>query len=352
MVFDRPDETEVVKVLDFGYARSVGEARRQDAARGTEGYMAPELAAGSAATPGADLFSVGLILYELVTRRSAVAGRTHPPFQAASVAGHAAIDRNNPHVPPELVEVLQRATAHHPQHRMRTAEEFLEALDAVERASRPPLSPPRPQVREDAPAAPRSSQPNVPVAAAAPGSDFFGDSTRAVTAEELEAANAGVQPGSSPGRPLSPSPVQAPLPAYGLGSEPEMTRALTAEELEMAGASAFQGAPTIPGDGPASPVRGAPAPSPWPASLDEGGDATVALDLDINDPWGVGTDGDNDDDDDDGDDRPAEGTMELDLNDIKIIASHALAGPDRTREVSLDEVLTFTGAKRTTTESD
>ena len=72
-----PDGTP--KVADFGLAKrldvEVGQTRA-GALLGTPGYMAPEQAAGEAVGPAADIYALGVILYECLTGR--------PPFQAAA----------------------------------------------------------------------------------------------------------------------------------------------------------------------------------------------------------------------------------------------------------------------------
>src|SRR5262249_11965745 len=70
-----------VKVLDFGLASAgVNEARltRSGAVMGTPGYMAPEQARGQKVDARADLFSLGCVLYRLVTGKA--------PFAAPNIA--------------------------------------------------------------------------------------------------------------------------------------------------------------------------------------------------------------------------------------------------------------------------
>lgn len=80
-IFVRPDG--YVKVLDFGLAHPVsGETRRSSDERqgGTLRYMSPEQARGEPTSPATDIFSFGLVLYELATGKHAFP--SHSPFGA------------------------------------------------------------------------------------------------------------------------------------------------------------------------------------------------------------------------------------------------------------------------------
>ena len=67
-----------LKVMDFGVARRSGETEMTMAGSliGTANIMAPELVRGETATPAADLFSLGCVLYEMLTGRPAFEGDT------------------------------------------------------------------------------------------------------------------------------------------------------------------------------------------------------------------------------------------------------------------------------------
>ena len=66
----RDGQADFVKVLDFGIARSMGRARRltnPGVAMGTPEYMAPEQAEGGAVDQRSDIYSVGALIYEMVS---------------------------------------------------------------------------------------------------------------------------------------------------------------------------------------------------------------------------------------------------------------------------------------------
>jgi eukaryotic-like serine/threonine-protein kinase len=70
-----------VKVLDFGIARADGSAggTRTLGVLGTAAYLSPEQASGRPAGPRSDLYSLGCVLFEMLTGS--------PPFTADSVVG-------------------------------------------------------------------------------------------------------------------------------------------------------------------------------------------------------------------------------------------------------------------------
>jgi len=79
-IVPRDDGTDVVKILDFGIARSRTDARltNQGELFGTPQYMAPERIAGKDPGPSSDLYSLGIVYYEILTGEL--------PFQAPDIA--------------------------------------------------------------------------------------------------------------------------------------------------------------------------------------------------------------------------------------------------------------------------
>src|SRR3954468_5162865 len=121
------------KVTDFGIARAgTSEITETGSIMGTAQYLSPEQAQGHAVTAGSDLYSIGVILYEML------AGRL--PFEGDSAVAVALKHLSEPPVPlsqirpdvnPALESVVMAALAKDPSHRWQTAEDFAEALQAA-----------------------------------------------------------------------------------------------------------------------------------------------------------------------------------------------------------------------------
>jgi hypothetical protein len=125
-VFLREDGS--VKLLDFGIARLTGEASRPGAL-GTAAYMAPEQWRGEGAEARSDLFSAGVLLYQLVSGALPFPAGAQPGVPAAMPLGAVA-----PGIPPPIEALAARALSLDASARPQTAEAFAEALVALERA--------------------------------------------------------------------------------------------------------------------------------------------------------------------------------------------------------------------------
>jgi len=140
MLFDRVGSTDVVKVLDFGIAKFITDKKEaaQDltmAGRivGTPRYMSPEQVRGKGAVPASDIYSLGLIMYAMLTGRKAVRGGSTVELIAAQISQDAVIDERDPLVPPSLMPILRMATAKALNVRYSRAEQMLLDLDGLDR---------------------------------------------------------------------------------------------------------------------------------------------------------------------------------------------------------------------------
>jgi eukaryotic-like serine/threonine-protein kinase len=128
-----------IKLTDFGIAKIVGEAGHTEpgSLKGKIAYIAPETAMGRPADARSDVFSLGVVLYELLTMRA--------PFRRETDAGTLeAILRHEPRPPVEMnpavsramSAVVLRAIAKRPEQRFQTAAEFRDAIEADLASSR------------------------------------------------------------------------------------------------------------------------------------------------------------------------------------------------------------------------
>lgn len=120
-----------VKIVDFGIAKAAGgiELTKTGLLRGKVAYMSPEQVRGKSLDPRTDIFSVGIVLYELLTARRLFKGESYMKT-ARMVLGEkiAPPSELNPDVPKELDAIVMRALARRRQDRYQTAEEFSHEL--------------------------------------------------------------------------------------------------------------------------------------------------------------------------------------------------------------------------------
>ena len=137
-------ESGVVKLLDFGLARVAGWARltAQSTVMGTPGYMAPELLGGKGADARADVYSLGAILYEMLTGKRAFAGSD--PYEVLRRQREGAPSPRTP--VPQIDErddaMVRRALDPDPEGRFLDAGQFLRELGGESVPAPPPAPPP------------------------------------------------------------------------------------------------------------------------------------------------------------------------------------------------------------------
>jgi len=127
------DEEGKAVVTDFGIARAgVSEITQTGSVMGTPQYLSPEQAQGFEVTPVSDLYSIGVILYEAVTRRVPFEGESAVAIAMKQVAETPQRPSSiNPQVSPALDAVVMRALEKEPGQRFQSADAFIAALDAA-----------------------------------------------------------------------------------------------------------------------------------------------------------------------------------------------------------------------------
>jgi hypothetical protein len=130
LLLDRRDH---VHVADFGIASAAGmdSLTQTGTVLGTASYLSPEQAQGERTTAASDLYSLGVVAFELLTGRRPFEGDSIAAEAAAHVTGELpSVCDVNPDVPRELDPVFAKALAKDPARRYTSAAEFVAALRA------------------------------------------------------------------------------------------------------------------------------------------------------------------------------------------------------------------------------
>ncbi|MGD9832064.1 MAG: serine/threonine-protein kinase [Piscinibacter sp.] len=227
------------RVLDFGIARIAHQHDGAgDVAAGSPYYMAPEQARQQPVDRRADVFSLGVVLYELLTDKKPFRGSTLSEITAAVIEHKPPrADEVDPNVPSALAEIVARAMEKDPEHRYRSARalsrELRHWLDENAQAQVPDSLPP-----DASPGAPQRRKSAVAIAAglvigllAGLGwlTTMSGSGGKAVTAT----AAAPVRMANAPVATPDPAPAPAlaatqPDPAAPVAVEPPASQTATA----------------------------------------------------------------------------------------------------------------------------
>lgn len=124
------DDSDHAKVTDFGIARAgASDMTETGSILGTAQYLSPEQAQGHAVSPSSDLYSVGVILYELLTGRVPFDAEAAVTIAIKHVSEAPVAPRTlNPAIPPELEQVVLWSLNKNPADRPSDAQELIAAL--------------------------------------------------------------------------------------------------------------------------------------------------------------------------------------------------------------------------------
>jgi serine/threonine-protein kinase len=158
-----------VKLMDFGIAKSTNDMNltRPGTTMGSVFYMSPEQVRGGTVDARSDIYSFGVMLYEMLTgRKPFLSDTSYSVLNAHLNEAPTPPVEVNPELSPELNAIVLRAMAKSPESRFQTADEFRSALKAVREPQAPAVqapavgqSVPAPQPQ---PVAPVMSQPVTP----------------------------------------------------------------------------------------------------------------------------------------------------------------------------------------------
>ena len=137
-------------VSDFGIAKAIGEMSSPDTSAtislatvagtilGTPAYMAPEQAGGDTVDQRADIYSAGVMAYEMLTGRLPFQATTAQQMMAAHLTKAAdSILKWRPEIPPQLASAVMKCLEKQPVKRWQNAGELLAAIEASEEAKDP-----------------------------------------------------------------------------------------------------------------------------------------------------------------------------------------------------------------------
>jgi serine/threonine-protein kinase len=299
----------VLKLMDFGIAKSQVDINltRTGTTIGSFYYMSPEQVNGLKADARSDLYSIGIVLYELL------AGRR--PFESDSTYG--VLDKQlhsapqppielNPALPPQLNAIILKALAKDPADRFQTADAFRDALEPFCTATQPdsapasvaaaapppplPQSPDYPPFQPVSMPQPNAASPSTPVArnsnkplwivtgALAGVLALVGVATtlpRLLKTHASEAAPATPQPAATPSSTQQGSPPAAP-PAT---DQPPATSDVTNEPQQTPPRHAYQSITSSPVAATSTPVvQSQPGAGPSEAEIEQLQERLIQLD--------------------------------------------------------------------------
>jgi serine/threonine protein kinase len=122
-----------VKIIDYGIAKAASQntKTKENLIKGKLAYMSPEQASGRAIDHRSDIFSTGIILYELLAVRRMFTGETMQVLSLVRKAQYDPPEKVIPFLPAKLDDILHRALAKDPDDRYQSAGEMLADVEEL-----------------------------------------------------------------------------------------------------------------------------------------------------------------------------------------------------------------------------
>ena len=203
------------KVTDFGIARyGTSEITETGSIMGTAHYLSPEQAQGQAVTAASDLYSIGVMLYEMLAGRLPFEGDSAVAIALKHLSEPPAPLRQlRPDVDPGLESVVMAALAKDPAKRWQSADDMAAALESVQAHLAAPTG------EKTAAFAPLVLPPGAEGAAAAPAlaAGVAAAEGSPAVAPDTNGQQAAASEGAPPGALATAAPPRRRWPLYGLG---------------------------------------------------------------------------------------------------------------------------------------
>ncbi len=143
---------DVLKVTDFGIAQALASGtpgERQAVVWGSPHYFSPEQARGERPTTASDVYSIGIVMFEMLAGRPPYSGKDQRELALAHLQSPVPmVTEINPNVPPNLAQIIYRTMSKDPAQRYRMADQLGNVLKSYQERERggyvstPPSMPP------------------------------------------------------------------------------------------------------------------------------------------------------------------------------------------------------------------